>query len=153
MKHLLLVAALICCAIPAIAEDRLAIGTIMTLPTGHHHSLYGCNDVENTKEIERLRAQSNTFVDHYMGDRAVNQFVRDHNVSLSSHKPEYFSDVCVELPTKIKWKVVRTDDWADGGPQLVCVAPMETFDVAQQAGASSTPRDEPSCWWTVIHNK
>jgi len=73
---------------------------------------------------------------------------------LSSHKPEYFSDVCVELPAQIKWKVVRIEDWADGGPQqLVCVAPMETFDVGQQAEASPALRDEPSCWWVNIPNK
>jgi len=157
MKHLLVVAALICCVTPAIAEDRLTIGTIMTLPTerlrGVGHKFYGCNDVENTKEIARLRSQNNEFVDHAMGGHAADRFVREHHGSSSSHKPEYFSDVCVELPAKIKWKVVRMAASAACSQQLVCVAPMETFDVGQQAEASPAPRDEPSCWWVNIPNK
>jgi hypothetical protein len=130
----------------------------MTLPTARlrtiSHRFFGCHNVEDTKEIARLRAQSNPFVDQAMGGLAADQFARGHNLKSSSHKPEYFSNVCVELPAKIKWKVVRIEDWSGGGPeQLVCIAPMEAFDVGQQAEASPAPGDEPSCWWVNIPNE
>jgi hypothetical protein len=59
---------------------------------GHHHnhqqgatcSFYGCGDSENTKEVERIRAQSN--------HSRVLAWARElpiHNVSLSSQKPQY----------------------------------------------------------------
>jgi hypothetical protein len=135
MNRLFLGAALICsCVTPAVAEERLAVGTKVRLPTENVY--YGCRDVEDTKEVERIRAEGDASgsVGPSLGKgaRAVAQFVREH------------SNACVRL-TDINWKVVGIYDWPDGGgPQLICVAPMEMFDVGPQAGTSPPPR----CWWT-----
>jgi hypothetical protein len=135
MNRLFLGAVLIFgCVAPAVAEERLAVGTNVRLPAENVY--YGCRDVEDAKEVERIRAEGNTSGSvgptYGKGARAVAQFVREH------------SDVCVRL-TDINWKVVDIYDWPDGGgPQLICVAPTETFDAGPQAGASPAPR----CWWT-----
>jgi hypothetical protein len=138
MNRLLLGAALIFGGVAsAVAEERLAVGTNVRLPTENVY--YGCRDVEDTKEVERIRAEGNTSGSvsptHGKGARAVAQFVREH------------SNVCVRL-TDINWKVVDIYDWPDGGgPQLICVEPIEIFDPGPQSGASPPPR----CWWTNLH--
>ena len=150
MKRLLLGILLVYCAEPALAEEHVR------LPA--ENVSYGCYDVENAKEIERIRAEgdassSSVGSAYGAGARAVDQFVREHNIGLSPHKPHFFSNVCVQLPADIDWKVVRTYDWPDGGgPRLVCLAPTEKFDLGPQAGASP-PHDESSCWWTNLHNE
>ena len=58
MKSLLLGAALNCtCVASAVAEEPLAVGTMIKLRAENVY--FGCSDVENAKEIERIRAEAN----------------------------------------------------------------------------------------------
>ena len=140
MKRLsLLIAALATTAItPAHAAKPPRVGDIITLQV----QTLACFDLENTKELERIRAMN--------GLSAALHFVDRHPLPENPATGiNMFTNACGRLgPSGTMYQVKKVYDWTSGGLTLFCIDPATKWNLGPpDEKKEPTAQDADNCWW------
>jgi hypothetical protein len=114
------------------------VGDIITLQV----QTLACFDLENTKELERMRAMD--------GLSAALHFIDSHP---APDKPVpgagALANGCSRFgPSGTMYRVKQVYDWTSGGLTLFCIDPISKWDLRAPGEKQESEADSAdSCWW------